>query len=161
MYFFTQSAIDKDFRLTKKDFLHFIPFMVILGFIQINFQPTTTEEKQEIVAQFFEKPPLPIIVGTVVIFGVIGVYLFFSFRKMKEYDQRISLQYANIDRMNVNWIREVLLSFMGILGISLLTNIVRYYFPDFWTAMGMLNLSVLLFVGSRLLFKFADYQPVN
>ena len=158
MYLFTKAVLSTHFTFKKSDGLHFIPFTLALPFVQLNYQRLPLSNKIEVLDQAFNNPPSTAGLVTIVIFAIIAVYLFFSFREIKVYNARLSMEYADLRDKNVSWLSTILISFLIIFAISLIQNILRYRLPGLWNASILISSIIYIYIGSHLLFKFMEYQ---
>ncbi len=158
MYLFTKAVLSTHFTFKKSDGLHFIPFILALPFVQFNYQRLPHSSKIEVLNQALNNPPSMAGVTTIIIFGIIAVYLFFSFREIKVYNAKLNMEYADLHDKNVGWLSTILISFLLIFAFSLIQNILRYSSPGLWNAAIIISSIIFIYIGSRLLFKFMEYQ---
>jgi AraC-like DNA-binding protein len=158
MYLFTKAVLSTDYTFKKSDGIHFIPFIFVLPLVQINYQRLPHYSKIEVIDQALNNPPSMVGIITIIIFGIIAVYLFFSFREIKVYNAKLNMEYADLHGKNVGWLSTILISFLLIFAFSFVQNILRYSSPGLWNAAIIISSIIFLYIGSRLLFKFMEYQ---
>ena len=158
MYLLTKAVLNIDFTFNKSYGFHFIPFIVAISFIQLNYQRLSFSSKIEALEQALNNPPSIVAISTTVIFGILGIYLFFSFREIKIFNAKLNMEYADLDDKNVDWLSNILISFLLIFVFSFIQNILRFNSPHLWNAAIFFNLGIFIYIGSRLLFKFMEYQ---
>ena len=158
LYLFTKSVLNADFKFMKIYWFHIIPFIASLLYIQLNYQKLSFSSKIEVLDQAINNPPSIIGVITIIIFGLLSVYLFFSFREIKLFNTKLNMEFADLENKNVVWLSNILISFFLIFVFSFIQNILRYYTPHLWNATILFSLVIYIYLGSRLLFKFMEYQ---
>ena len=158
MYLFTKSVLSAQFTFKKTDGLHFIPFIIALPFVQLNYQRLPHSSKIEAIKHALNNPPSMVGIFTIIIFSIIAGYLFFSFREIKVYNAKLNMEYADLHDKHVGWLSTILISFLLIFVISLIQNIFRFRSPGLWNASVIVSSIIFIYIGSRLLFKFMEYQ---
>lgn len=68
------------------------------------------------------------------------------------------MEYADLHDKNVGWLSTILISFLLIFAFSFIQNILRYNSPSLWNAAIIISSIIFIYIGSRLLFKFMEYQ---
>jgi AraC-like DNA-binding protein len=117
IYFYTKSVAIKDFRLRKKDWPHLLPvivFNIYLLFSIILKQTTGVTQsfiRGEITAALFASHILLVI------------YACLSVRILRQYTAAIKNVYSYTEKINLNWLRFVLVGF-GIIWLMIIVNFV-------------------------------------
>lgn len=115
MLFMALAITIKDFKLTKKKYLHFIPFGLMLLF-NLPFYFLSGQEKLDFVANFMNRIPSYQSFDfyfSLSFFFYIGIYIFFSLIKLNKFKQSIT------NNVLVNWYRVVLIGYSAFLVLHL------------------------------------------
>lgn len=158
MYLFTKSVLNTHFVFKIYDGLHFIPFIIALPFVQLNYQKLPHASKIDAINQALNNPPTSAGVITIIVFGIIAAYLFFSFREIRIYNAKLNMEYADLHNKNIGWLSTILISFLLIFTFSIFQNILRYTSPGLLNVAVIISSVIFIYIGSRLLFKFTEYQ---
>ena len=148
LWLFTKSVVGKDFQLKQKDLYHFIPFAVLcIGLIFI-YHIRSLDFKKEYLRRTLEDPVPIVPISSLVIFIIIGIYIYNSYKSINRYRSRIKEEVSNIDKINLGWLDFTLLGFIIILVLSLAVQVAVTFSPD----NNSLNLLLLILLFVLLLF---------
>jgi len=158
LYFYTQSMVYKYFRLTKKHWLHFIPFLLITISYQL-FYHLQSAEYQELIQQAIVRQTLPpgFYFSVALVYLHVISYLVLALRTVAHYRKQIREEFSSIDRINLNWLVFMLASVGVVLSISITYTFLpplgfREYFPAVFSLAFVLLfifLSIVLWKGLK------------
>ncbi|MBN2010143.1 helix-turn-helix transcriptional regulator [candidate division KSB1 bacterium] len=111
LYFYTKSLSYKDFRLQKRDVVHFLPFAIHFIFYTFLFHLHNADAKRAIISQGgLLNPELNSIIS-----GLINViilcYTIASFRALWRYRYQLKTEFSNLDSIKLSWMTFVLSGF--------------------------------------------------
>lgn len=150
---------------SKKVYYHFVPFLLSY-FILIPFFALDVEIKLAIENDMklgnevdeISNQLLAAIIGLVglMVFSVvqIGVYLILSFRCLSRYSKRIKNQYSDIEKINLGWLKNILVMLIGLYILYLadifLSNVLGYdELSDFLNLMIVIMIYTLGYLGLK------------
>jgi AraC-like DNA-binding protein len=111
-YLYTQGVIYRDFKLSNRDLLHLIPYLLFIFLLLAlrNFTPVTSEEimKNDVPWQFYFFSAL--------IYTHFFIYIGFAYKSLWRYRRIIKNQYSQIDQINLDWLSFSLNTF-GLLSV--------------------------------------------
>ncbi len=151
IYLYTVSITESDFKFSKKHLWHFIPvlFQTIL-YVFLQCKDYTFRR------WFWQEVHLPYTYNIEFIGSLLSliIYLLFSLKLVKEYQNWINNQYSEISRINLNWLKLVLgvlaiICFLWIIDTLLRLGWLYYPKHDFSTI--SLGLSILVLAVGALL----------
>ena len=142
IYFYISALTYPDFRLQKFHALHLIPFLVLTLVDPVIF--LSTNAKIEVIedlllairynepfyrAQYFSY--------YIMIFSELihlMIYLGFSVKQILRYSEKIKNKFSNIDKINLNWLKTLTISFSIVILLSFLLQklayfLIHYYYP--------------------------------
>jgi len=129
IYFYAQGVIFRDFKLSGRNLLHLIPFMLltVLLISSGNYTPGTSEEIID------NKLPWQFYLISALMYAHIFVYLGLTYKSLWKYRLIIKNKYSQIDQINLDWLSFSLNTFGLITFISLIHNFIalaenRYVF---------------------------------
>lgn len=145
LYFYTRSNVFKESKLTKKDMLHFFPFILsFLAFIFIYHQHNDSY-KLTFLYQSKSQNGFTSIASSVVVFVFILLYIVASFRLLSWHKDYLEKNYSQTDKLSLHWLSYVLYGFLTIIGLSIFAQIGSFYqFNDFTLVLLVLLLFVML-----------------
>lgn len=113
-YFYIKILTFKPFNFSRKDILHFLPFLLSFGFI-IPFY-FVTDTKNEI--HFISK-----ILSGFIIFHI-TFYMVWCIKLLLDHSKRIKDTFSNIDKINLRWLRFLMIGFSVIWFIAIYFDLV-------------------------------------
>jgi AraC-like DNA-binding protein len=121
-YFYAQGVIFKDFKLSLKNLLHLIPYLLlaILVLSLRNLTPSTSEEI------FANAVPWQLYLGLAFMYVHLFVYLGLVYKVLWTYRKVIKNTYSQIDQINLNWLSSALNTFGLLIFASLMHNFVSF-----------------------------------
>lgn len=117
-YLYAQGVIFRDFKLSRKNLLHLIPFLLftVLLLFSRNLAPGTMEEIVQ------NDSPWQFYVVSTLIYAHFYVYLFMTYKSLWKYRQIIKNKYSQIDQINLDWLSFALNTFGLLTFVSLIHN---------------------------------------
>lgn len=123
-YLYTLSLTQKNFRLNRKFFIHFIPVILFLihaiGVYALTQQTDIISTKDQLAERWYYNRIKVVEDILSVISGI--VYWYLSFRQVQAYKQWLISNISNASYPNYSWLRNVMLA-MGIFVLILAINI--------------------------------------
>ena len=111
-YLYVKSAAFSNFKLSPKQLVHFIPFLVILIYLAITFFPLTAEEKKFLLGHntsyllFRFYPLVDFFIRTQVLF-----YIILSLSVLSSLKKEIKDRFSSISETNYSWIKFIVYGF--------------------------------------------------
>lgn len=172
IYFYTQSVLNKDFDLNTKNWIHFLPFIILFFVTEIYFliQPYPIQEK--ILSNVLRhKIPVSVFIVSTLIFIQFLIYIIASFQLVSSYRKNASQYFSSKKQTDFSWLSSIILFFLLIIiltifnGLLSQTSFSTYYLVVF----NIIILAVLVFVITVLLkalqkpyfFSFSDNDFSN
>lgn len=154
LYLYTQSVLYKDFSLSLRKWMHFLPFILLFLTTEIYWQVQTPEEKQVILHNILSRK---IATGqywnSALIFGQFFVYMTASIRLIGRFKRVAGEEFSNYQRINIDWLSYtiffftltmVLAAFNSFIGMTMLA---KYW----WAVFMLVILLVFIYINSVLL----------
>jgi AraC-like DNA-binding protein len=120
IYLYTQGVIYKDFKLSRRNLLHLIPYLLltILLLSLGNFVPGTLEEiiKNDLPWQFY--------LISALMYTHVFVYFGLTYKSLWKYRKIIKNKYSQIDQINLDWLSFSLNTFVLLTFVSLIQNFI-------------------------------------
>jgi AraC-like DNA-binding protein len=124
-YLYARFLISPKLKFTKLEWLHFIPF----GINRVYYLPYFFKSKHEILGflQSIESngPPLIAIMFTCAIIVQGLTYMALTLRLLKHYSQRIKDRFSSVNKINLNWLRNITMLTMCVW----ILVVIQYMFP--------------------------------
>ena len=122
IYLYIKSASFKDFRLSKIDLVHLIPFVLINIITVFSYHILPFESKKAILDGGMRE-----LQGVMyVMFAFLGIqmiiYFVLSFKEINKYRQIVNENYSDLGKYNYRWIRQLLYIFVFILAMTVIKN---------------------------------------
>lgn len=118
IYLYTQGVIYRDFRLSGRNFLHFMPYLVFTFLLVFtgDYAPGTSEEiiSNRLPWQFYFFSSL--------MYAHILIYLGLTYKSLWKYREIIRNKYSQIDQINLDWLSFALNTFGLITLVSMIQN---------------------------------------
>ena len=155
MYLYTKGVIYKDFRLSAKDLLHFLPYLLLTVSI-LYFDKSSPRTVEEIV---MNELPWQFYLVRAMIYAHLFVYLGLTYWHLWTYRKIIRNKYSQIDQINLDWLSFSLNTFVLLSVISLVHNfVVLAENPSFYLVTLVLLLVFIFYFVNRVVLK-ALRQP--
>ncbi len=119
-YLYTQGVIFRDFKLSSRNLLHLIPYLLLIITLLFsgNFTPGQSKEiiENDLPWQFY--------LVSALMYTHIFVYLGLSYKFLWKYRQIIRNKYSQIDQINLDWLSFSLNTFGLLTFVSLVHNFI-------------------------------------
>jgi AraC-like DNA-binding protein len=148
-YFYTKGVIYRDFKISSRNLLHVIPYLLLtISLLSFIYQmPTTSEEilKNNLLWQFY--------LISVLVYAHFFVYLGLAYKSLWKYREIIKNKYSQIDQINLNWLSFSLNTFGLLSVISLVHNFIAFSGnrPVLITSLILLLIFIFYFVNRVIL----------
>ena len=125
IYFYFKSITDHDWKFSKKEWLHFLPFLFFVIILPLFFDGVLNRRQVHYgmisVFDFREKEisTIQYVYSVVFIFQFLhlGYYLFKNLQLVRQYAKGVVSEYANLEA-NVKWLKILIISLLAILIFS-------------------------------------------
>ena len=135
LFLYTQSVLYKDFRLSLRRWLHFLPAILFFSITEISYLLQSRELQTKILNSIIERNiPLPVYGITAVIFLQFFVYTCASLLLIERYKKIASNHFSDQQRTNIHWLSSTIIFFTvcmmvaGLNGFIGLTPLAKYYY---------------------------------
>jgi AraC-like DNA-binding protein len=115
LLWYTRSLIYKDYHLQKKDFIYLLPFIAYAGYQLIFYYSLDVSDKVSIQEEY-DLTVAPQIMNYVTLFRelfrvALGVICLIE---IKRYTQHIRTNFSDIDKIDLTWLKILVIGFLGI-----------------------------------------------
>lgn len=121
IYLYTQGVIFKDFRLSKKNLLHLIPYLLLTIVILSFSSPTPPSTSEEFVINVLSWQFYLI---SALVYAHFYVYLIMTYKSLLTYRKIIKTKYSQIDQINLDWLSFSISTFGLLTFVSLIQNFI-------------------------------------
>ncbi len=118
IYLYAQSVIFKDFKLSPRDLLHLVPF-ILLTVLLLSFGNQDAGNNKDIIGR--DQPWQYYAIG-LLIYAHFFVYLGLTYRHLGRYREVIRNKYSQIDQINLDWLSFSLNTFGLLTFVSMVHN---------------------------------------
>ncbi len=115
-YFYVRALTDKKFRFRKKEFLHFIPFLLFV-FSKAPFYLSAASEKIAYLQVHHDQSIFAPSLLSGFLFAQEIAYLIIILALYRRHALAIKSQHSSIEKLNLKWIRVLLIGFFVIAGL--------------------------------------------
>lgn len=119
-YFYAKCVIYRDFKLSSKNLLHLIPYL-LLTILILSISSLTPSPSEEI---FTDNLPWQFYLGRVFLYAHIFIYLWLAYKSLWKYRQIIKNKYSQIEQINLDWLSSALKTFGLLTFASLFHNFI-------------------------------------
>jgi len=119
-YLYAQGVIFRDFKLSSRNLLHLIPYL-LLTISLLSFRNLTPSISEEIIKNNL---PWQFYLITALMYAHFFVYLGLSYKSLWKYRQIIKNKYSQIDQINLDWLSSSLNTFGLLTFVSLINNFI-------------------------------------
>lgn len=157
-YFYAQSIAYKDFRFSRLDVIHLLPFLIIFFYLSSTFFFTDAQTKSIMLNSdsffFFSKHIfIDIVLRIQILYYIIRAYsILFSVKK------RLKENYSSISEMNISWLSFVIIGYSVCFAISVFFIYLEAYLKDFHKLLYLGNF-FQFFIYFNIIFFKAWNQP--
>lgn len=157
MFFMAWAITERDFKLSKKAFLHFIPFALML-LANLPFYALDGIEKINMVRGFMEKVPSYVSFDfyfTLSFFLYIGLYIFLSIKKLNQFRSH------SLNSPIVNWYRKLLLIYSVFLFLHLSYFVIQPLGNFNFDLINQVSMLVMAFIIQAIAFMLIDRSALT
>ena len=154
--FMTYSLTRATFKMGRRQYLHFLPFLVVFLF-NIPFYFLTAEEKIEWVFNFMNTVPDYQSFGFyfgIVMFAYIGTYLYLGVMQLRRFREHVK------NNRLVNWLLRVLLVYGAFLAFHLTYFSLEPIGESHWPYVNQISMLLMTFIIQSVAFKLMDRTVV-
>jgi AraC-like DNA-binding protein len=124
IYFYTQCVLRKDFAITTRSLLHFLPFIILFTTTEIYFISQPSEAQKTWLHNILQhRIPRPVSVISTLIFIQFLGYIIASFKLISEYKKITSQRFSSRHQTNTTWLSSMILFFLLIIVITILNGL--------------------------------------
>ena len=151
IFFYTKAVTEKDFSFKKEYWWHFLPALIqasLYIFLQFSNYAFRRWFWFEIHRPFTHQLEFNLSLLSLII------YLYFSTRLLRNYQDWIKNQFSEISKITLNWLRIVLFAMISLALFWLLESILRAnfdYYPDHPYSAVIMGFTILIFAAGGLL----------
>ncbi len=126
LYLYTASVVFEANKLKRKDWLHFIPFLICFMGLMIIYTmaPVGYENSLGMVSTLEVPKGVLVVIGLCYLHG--GIYLWLSKRLLHRYDTFIKDRYSNLSQISLGWLNFILNSFIAIWVLGVVQSIIPF-----------------------------------
>lgn len=159
LYFYTKSLCYKDFRIEKKAFIHFLPFLFLVFSVfvyyhlKIAFVPHSSSSNITPLTRY------EILVYFCVLDGFLLSYCFLSLNTLSRYRKDLKNHFSNLNTINLSWLSMIIIAYTCVWLLDLIIYLLLFIpgFPRLIITIlnhssGAINLAfalVILFKGLK------------
>jgi hypothetical protein len=110
LYLYTKAVTSKEIRFTKKDILHFVPFLLVFCLTLIRFQFQTYETKIDLLNTGLYGKTVSIMYLALMHITIL-VYLLNAFSIVRKKNQSLKGYYSSLEKINYDWLKLVVSAF--------------------------------------------------
>ena len=144
----TKSVMERNYQLRKKDFLHFLPYVIFFLLFIFLFHAHSLDYKKEFLRRASSDPGAISVIVSFLIFTVIGGYILWCFQRIQSYRKQIKEEVSNVDKINLGWLQMTLFGFAAIMLLTLLIQLLITVLPEY----AVLNILLFILLVGMLLF---------
>src|SRR6185503_1429718 len=155
LYLYTRSLFYNSFQLTRKDFIHFVPFAILFISSEVSYQVQPLGKKIEILTSIsLHQLPAQFYIIALLLTVHFGIYSIASLRIIKRYKLLALNKFSLYQKVNIDWLSSTIIFFLCLFALSVannffeVTHLVGYHL----VALSAIILLLFYFVN-RLLFK--------
>jgi AraC-like DNA-binding protein len=160
LYLYTKSILFRDFSLSGRKWLHFLPFITLTLVTEIAWQLEPRPAKLSILDHIYTRNiPAYQYWDTGFIFLHFFVYITVSFRQIRHFRQALGDRFSDLQRLDISWLSSTLLFFTiamvaaALNGFMALTPLANYFYFVFTIIL------LILFVYINLVILKAMQRP--
>lgn len=122
-FLYAQGVMYRDFKLSLKQLLHFIPYLLLTTALVLN-QEMAPSQADEIVRGDLAWPYYLV---NALIYIHFFIYLVLSYQSLLNYRNVIRNTYSQIDQINLDWLSSALKTFLAVAVISLVHSFIPLF----------------------------------
>ncbi len=163
-FFYVKFLTTRGFRFRKYHGFHIIPFVINIIYL-VPFYLQSGDEKIAYLMAVFDAYPLEwyIINGLKRLYNLI--YLLLTLRLLIKYSRKMKSDFFSIERVNLNWLRNLMIMFLIVLLISIFIYLVDFRFETIYIVPSVLSIIIYIvgYMGLRRpeIFTGVEEKPVQ
>lgn len=129
-YFYTRFLVVPDSKFKTKDFLHFIPFLLLVLYMMPSLL-MNGEEKILYVLSIFSGNQIDYIIFAHLkpLHGVI--YVVFTIKLINLHNEKIKKSFSNIEKINLKWLKNLLVGIVVVWCIVIISLVIDDFFQQY------------------------------
>ena len=125
LYFYVKGVVYLDFRFTKRNLHHLIPFTTYVGFL-VYFMLSLNSVQQNQITENILTAALPawmyLVSISIYVYNII--YIWLAARTVKDYRVVIKNKFSSVQNINLKWLSFIIQSFAAITIIAMIHNVI-------------------------------------
>lgn len=149
IFLYTHSVIYKKFELSKKKFVHFIPFIISFGISELSYLAAGASMQIQILHKIMERQlPLPVYIGSSIIYVHFFAYLFVSLRSVKQYEIAAANQFSESKKITLGWLKTTIWFFLALMIVSAVNSYLSFQSREniYFIVLSLMIFLLLLFI---------------
>ncbi|HNP23950.1 MAG TPA: AraC family transcriptional regulator [Panacibacter sp.] len=149
LFFYVRSVLYKQHVFTKKSWLHFLPFLLLLLATETGFLSAGERMQMQIMQDILNrKLPSQIYLGGNFIYLHFTAYLIASLLLLKKYQKAAVNQFSNAQHITLNWLKTLVFFFLFLLVFGAVNSYLLLTGPAgaYFVALSLLIVVLLLFI---------------
>ena len=154
LFFMALSITDKNSGLSKRNWWHMLPFLLIF-MMNLPFYFLEGKEKLGLVLSFMHKIPSYTsfeFYFTLSFFGYIGIYVLLSLKKLKSFREQIT------NNVLVNWYRFILIGYTIFLAVHLAYFLIQPLIGFDFALINQISMLAMTFIIQAIAFRLIDHS---
>lgn len=129
LYFYISSYLERDYKISVKELMHFIPFLVLSIYLAIHFYSLPLDDKQEVLVEnsLFSWRVFTILISCIQIHSIL--YISVVLMKLKQYKVQLLGNFAELTKHNLSWLSLLLIG-VGFIWLLRITNFWIWVFDE-------------------------------
>ena len=141
LFFYTKSVLYRDFRLSWNQFWHGGLFLITMMIFVWTYHLRPVEYKLFFLDNAKSYNGFEIVLGNIILITQIGLYLFFSFRIIRQYKQALERRFSDLQQTQLSWLQFNLMSYTVVFFLTLIYSATRFVIWE-----GQLNLTAAMVI---------------
>jgi len=129
-YFYTRFLVVPGSKFKAKDFIHFIPFLLLVLYMVPSLLMNGEEKIQYVLSIFSGNQIDYIIFGHLKpLHGI--VYVVFTIKLINRHNEKIKNSFSNIEKVNLSWLKNLFIGMIAVWGIVIITVLIDDFFQQY------------------------------
>jgi AraC-like DNA-binding protein len=145
LYLYSQSIVYRNFRMTFRKGLHFLPFVLLFLITEVYWQIQGAAEQRRMLEQIMtRRVPAYQYWDSALIFVQFYLYMYFCYRLIGRFRKAAGDAFSDYRRTDIRWLSNTLLFFSATMGLAAvnsligLTSLAAFWWPVFLVVIGLL-----------------------
>ena len=139
LFFYTKAVLYKEFRLSWRHAWHAGLFLLVFLIFVFNYHIHPIEYKLFFLEKARSYNGIEIVLGNLTLILQIGLYIFFSFKSIRQYESALEQRFSEVSKTQLSWLRFNLSGYTIIYFLTLIYSAAR---AVIWK--GHLNLTAIM-----------------